>query len=134
MNYYMKVILVFIILMFPAIATSEVREEQECICDKSVDYSEHSLLSIADVHERLVNMSWPESTPILWFAKIANYAVFQIKVTASGEVCAIEFIGGSALVKAALINEVKKWKFRPGKPFFGLIAIRYETSAGFRLL
>jgi hypothetical protein len=124
-------VVVFIALMFPAITTSETMEKQESICEESVYYGEHLYISIAQIHEQLISLSWP--TPPS-FARIVGNAVFQIKVSMSGEVCSIESIGGQSIVLALLAPEIKKWKFSPNKPFWGIVAIRYTSSEGFRLL
>jgi len=131
MNYFMRLMLVFITLMFPAIAAGESVEELESICAEPVYYNEDLYISIAQIHERLVSLSWPKPPS---FASIIGSAVFQIKVSASGEVCSIESIGGQSIVLALLKPEVKKWKFRPDGPFWGIIAIRYTSGRGFRFL
>jgi hypothetical protein len=91
-------------------------------------------VSIVEIHEHLISLSWPKPPSFAKFARIIGNAVFQIKVSTSGEVCAVESIGGQSIVLAMLAPEVKKWKFQPNKPFWGIIAIRYTTNEGFRLL
>jgi len=122
---------VFIALTFSAIAADESTEKQESACDDSVHYGDLSYISIAEIQERIVSLSWPKSPSL---AEIVGTAVFQIKVSTSGEVCSIESIGGQTIVLAMLKPEVKKWKFRPDRPFWGIVAIRYTTSRGFRFL
>ena len=134
MKYFMTLILVFITLMFPAMAAGESAGKQDTICSESISYNEDLYISIAEIHERLLSLSWPAPTSFAKFAKIMGNAVFQIKVSTSGEVCSVESIGGQSIVLAMLEPEIKKWKFRPNKPFWGLIAIRYTTNEGFRFL
>jgi len=131
----MRAMFAFIVLLFPTVATCESTEEQEFICDNPVYYDEDLYISIAQIHERLVSLSWPDIPGIAKLARVSANAVFQIKVSASGEVCSIESIGGNPIFIPSLKLEVKKWKFRPNRPFGGIIAIRYTSSGrGFRLL
>ena len=127
---------VVVVLLFPVIATSEsVEEEELVVCDDSIYYDEHLHISIAEIHERLVSLSWPDILPPLSQARINAYALFQIKVSASGEVCFIESKSGSPLIVHPLTPAIKKWKFRPNKPFWGVIVIRYVSSGnGFYFL
>ena len=135
MNYLTRMAFVFMALTLPAVAISDdSAEERELVCDKSVYYSEELYISISDVHERIVSLSWPDIPPIARLARMSVNAVFQIKVSPSGEVCSIESIGGSPIFIPPLTTEIKKWKFRPNRPFCGIIAIRYVSSRGFRLL
>jgi len=128
-----RLLLVFIVLTFPVIMADESKEELGSVCDESVHYS-NLHISIAEVHERIVSLSWPEELPPLYkHARYNTYAVFQIKVSTSGEVCFIESIGGNPFFLPLLSNEIKKWKFRPNRPFWGVIAIRSE-SGRFHLL
>jgi len=112
------------------ITAGEPTEEQESVCGTS--YGLH--LSIAQVHERLVNLSWPDILPPLSQARMDAYALFQIKVSTSGEVCFIESKFGSPLIVHPLTPEIKKWKFQPNKPFLGVIVIRYVSTEGFQFL
>lgn len=133
MKRFVRLTLVIIALMFSAIATSETTEEQENVCESYYDYD--SFISVAQVNEQLVSRSWPELPMILRQARMIAYAIFQIKVSPSGEVCYIEFIGGnSVILKPLLAPEIKKWKFRSNRPFWGLVVIRYESGRGFQLL
>ena len=133
MRYFVGLLFVFIVLMFPAIAVDESKEELESACDEAVSYS-NLHISIAEVHERIVSMSWPEELPPLYrYARYNAYAVFQIKVSTSGNVCFIESIGGNPFFLSLLANEIEKWKFRQNRPFWGVIAIRSE-SGRFQLL
>jgi len=127
-------IFAFIALLFSAFAADESTENKESICDESVYYSEDLYSSISQIHERLVSLSWPDIPPIARRARMSVNAVFQIKVSTSGEVCSIASIGGSPIFIPPLTDEIKKWKFRPNKPFWGVIVIRYVSSRGFRLL
>lgn len=122
-------------LMIPAMTASGTTAEQESVCDQSVYYDENLYISIAQIHEQLVSLSWPELSPIMRQARMEAQVVFQIKVSPSGIVCSVEFIGGNRLILEPLLTpEIKKWKFRPDRPFWGLIAIRYVSGRGFRLL
>ena len=135
MKHILRFIFVLIALMFPTIVAGEPTEEQESICDKPDHYDEDLYISIAQIHERLVSLSWPYAPPIYWTARVNVYAVFQIKVSTSGEVCAVESIGGNTVIIPPLTSEIKKWKFRPNKPFWGAIVIRYVSSGnGFYFL
>ena len=140
MKYFLWLAFSVFMLAFPIAVNSEsTGKEHELICDEAAYYGEDLHVSIAEIHDRLVSLSWPETPPTVRFAKMRVYAVFQIKVSLSGEVCSVEFIGGNVLIKEALISEIKKWKFRPNMQFLGLIAIRYVTgeyasTEGFRLL
>ena len=136
MNYLVKVaiILIFIAGMIPVILNSESSNVQGHICDEKVYYSEDAYLSVAQMHERLVSLSWPDIPPVARNARISANAVFQIKVTATGEVCSVVPIGGSPIMIPPLELEIKNWKFQPGEKFWGLIAIRYVSSREFRLL
>jgi hypothetical protein len=126
-------IYIFLALLFPVIAADESVKEREANCE-SVSYNENLYIPVAEIHERLKSLSWPELSSFAKFGRIVGNAVFQIKVSTSGEICSIEPIGGQSIVLAMLAPEIKKWKFHPDKPFWGIIAIRYTTNEGFRLL
>jgi len=137
-----RLIFIFIALMFSAIAADKSIEEQEFVCDEG-DYSEDLFISIAEIHERLVSLSWPDIPSIARRARMSATAVFKIKVSTSGEVCSIESMGGSPIFIPPLMLEIKKWKFLPNSPFEGVIAVRYTSkltirntpgNKGFRLL
>ena len=129
MKYLSNIVVVFIVLMFPAIAFSESTEESESVCE------EGSFISMAQLHERLISRSWPDIPPVARLMRMRVNAVFQIKVSESGAVCSVEPIGGSPIMIPPLTDEIKNWKFRPGRPFMGVLAIRYESGGGgFRLL
>ena len=126
-----KLAFALIALMLPVMAADEPAKESAC--NESIGPGE--LISVAEIHKRLVSMSWPELSPFMRQARMSTPAVFQIKVSSSGSTCAVEFIGGNRLILAPLLTpEIKKWKFRPNEPFLGIIAIWYESSWGFRLL
>jgi len=128
----MRLIFVLIALMVPASAVGESTEEKEFTCDAS--YGEHLHISIADIHERLVSLSWPDILPPLSQASMDAYALFQIYVSTAGEICFIESKFGSPLIVHPLTPAIKKWQFRPNKPFWGVIVIRYKSGRGYRLL
>ena len=129
-----RLLLVFIVLTFPVITADESKEELGSVCDESVHYG-NLQISIAEVYERIAYRTWPEVPPIYRFARITGaYAVFQIKVSTSGEVCFIESIGGNPVIVQPLMLEIKKWRFLPLKPFWGVIAVKYSSSEGFQLL
>ena len=134
MKHRIRLTFVLIVLMFPTMAISESAEEQDSnFCDES--YSEHLHISIAQIHERLVSLLWPDISPPLSQARINAYALFQIKVSASGDVCFVESKFGSPLIVHPLTPAIKKWKFSPNKPFWGIIVIRYVSSGnGYYLL
>lgn len=135
MKHFLRI--AFITLVFPVIAISESTVEQarqEAVCDEPVYYGEPFHLSITQIHERLIQMSWPDIPPPLRLASMNAYVLFQIKVSTSGEVCFIESKFGSPLIVHPLTPEIKKWKFSPNKPFWGVIVIRYKSGSGFHLL
>jgi hypothetical protein len=132
MKYLIRLTLVLGALMFPVMVISEPAEERDSTCDAS--FSEYMHLSIAQIHERLVNLSWPDILPPLSQASMNAYALFQIKVSTTGDVCFIESKFGSPLIVHPLTPEIKKWKFSPNKPFWGVIVIRYKSGRGYQLL
>jgi len=88
-------------------------------------------ISITQVHERLVNLSWPKEPA---GARIEGYAVFQISVSTQGNVSCVNPIGGHPLLLSHLSPAIHVWTFRSGMPFLGLVAVRYGSSEGFQLL
>ena len=136
MKCFFRLMFALIALMFPGIGNPEPAGEHEHICDESIYYDELHI-SIAEIHERVVNLQWPDPPP---GARMRAYVVFQIKVSKSGEVCIVEFIGGNLILRSLLTPEIKKWKFLPNMPFMGLVAIRYASdpmfpeSKGFQFL
>lgn len=134
MKRLVKLAFVLIALMFPVIAFSESTEERDSTCEDSVYYFENLHISIPQIHERLVSLSWPDITPFLRLARMNAYALFQIKVSTTGEVCFIESKSGSPLIVHPLTPEIKKWKFQPNRPFWGVIVIRYVSTEGFQFL
>jgi len=128
MKFLVRLALVFIALTVSAMAADQSTEEPKSVCDESVYYGNKLYISIAEVHERVVSLSWPDPPP---GARIEGNAVFQIKVALSGKVCSIESVGGHRLLLAVLTPEIKKWKFRPEMPFVGLVAVRYAGDPRF---
>jgi len=123
----------------PATASLEGGNESDPVCDDPFDYNDAMLISVAQIHERLVSLSWPNLTPLVKSANARGYTVLQIRVSTSGKVCHIEpiFTGNNAIIRIiseSLIPEIKKWEFLPNKPFWGIINIGYEHRIGFRLL
>ena len=127
MKYFVLLMFVLIVLMFPCIVNPESVVTRESICDGVIYYDELHI-SIAEIHERVVSLLWPDPPP---GARMRAYAVFQIKVSKSGEVCSVEFIGGNVILRSLLTPEIMKWKFLPDMPFMGLVAIRYASDPRF---
>jgi len=120
----MKVIvIVFVIVVMAGLPLLAIAD-----CEDSSNRYLH--VSIAQVHERLLSLSWPKQPP---GARIEGYAVFQISVSVEGKVDCVSPIGGHPLLLSHLSPAIKVWSFRSRMPFLGLVAVRY-TSKGFQLL
>jgi len=120
-------------------APTTASSESEPVCDEPFDYNDFTLIPVAQIHERLVSLSWPNLTGFVRSANARGYTVLQIRVSTSGKVCHIEpvYNGNNAIIRIiseSLIPEIKKWEFHPNKPFWGIITIGYEHRIGFRLL
>jgi hypothetical protein len=125
-----RLILAFITFMLPAMSISESTEEQSPVCDASRNYTNLYIPS-PEIYKRMMYQSWPEIPPPYRLARTTGiYNVFQIKVSTSGDVCFIETVGGNPVFVPVLMSEIKKWKFRPDAPFWGIIAIKFATSGG----
>jgi len=130
MKYLIRLMFVLILLLLPIVANSESAEEQQLVCDTSLYYN-NLYITTSEVYKRIVSRSWPEIPPIYRLARVTGiYNVFQIKVSTSGDVCFIETIGGSPVFVPVLMSEMKKWKFLPNAPFWGIIAIKFSTTGG----
>jgi hypothetical protein len=97
-------------------------------CTGSADTLNH--VTVAAVTTRLIKPIWPPPPP---GARVEGYAVFQVRVSAEGKVACISSVGGQTLLLSVLKGSVQSWRFRPGPPFVGLVAIRY-SSMGYQLL
>jgi hypothetical protein len=113
--------LLFVICAIPSFAIAD--------CENSSNHNLH--ISIAQVHERLVSLSWPKPPP---GARIEGYAIFQVGVTTEGKVNCISPIGGHPLLLSHLASAIAGWKFRSQMPFLGIIVVRFSSSEGFVFL
>lgn len=87
-------------------------------------------ITVSQLELRLLAQKWPEPPP---GARLEGFAIFEVQVSAKGEVVCMNRVGGHPLLLSTLESAVWAWRFRPGNEFRGLIPVRY-SSAGFRLL
>lgn len=87
-------------------------------------------ITVSQLEQRLLQPKWPEPPP---GARLEGIAIFEIEVSAKGEVLCMNRLGGHPLLLSILEPVVQTWRFRAGGRVRGLIPVRY-SSAGFQLL
>jgi hypothetical protein len=113
-------------IVWTVVATAQAPQNNCTISTSGVAH-----LTIAELRDRLVAPpSWPAPPP---GARVEGYAVFQVKVSARGQVSCVVPINGHPLLASVLKPKIERWQFRPGRAFVGIIVVRY-SSKGYELL
>jgi hypothetical protein len=97
-----------------------------CTCSKGV----LPPFSVADTAHRLDAHPQPARPP---GARIEGYTVLEVIVAADGRRCCVSAPMGHPLLVLPLATAIRRWCFKPGAPFIGVIVVRYSSS-GYQLL
>jgi protein TonB len=110
-----------IVLLFAIVGTSVVRAEDLLI-----------RISEADARKAAITKENPQYPPMAKQMHVAGQVVIEAEVGTDGEVQKVQPVSGNALLSAAAVGAVKKWKFTPftaeGKPAKALIRMGFNFS------
>jgi periplasmic protein TonB len=89
-------------------------------------------ISEADAKKAAISKANPEYPPMARQMHVAGQVVVEAEVGTDGEVEKVQTVSGNALLSAAAVGAVKKWKFTPftaeGKPAKALIRMGFNFS------
>jgi TonB family protein len=86
----------------------------------------------ADARKAAISKANPEYPPMARQMRVAGPVVIEAEVGTDGGVEKVQPVSGNALLSAAAVGAVKKWKFTPftaeGKPAKALIRMGFNFS------
>jgi len=77
-------------------------------CDINPDFSQ---ISISELKNRIVQMEMPEYPPAARAVRATGESVFEVLISENGNVECVNPVSGHPLLRATLINSIKKWQF-----------------------
>ncbi len=108
-----------------ALTLNRGSEAQDCASNVLAPH-----LTVSETDQRILHRVWP-SPPS--GASMEGYAIIEIKVSSDGALCKLHRIGGHPMILGSVEQVLKRWTFRKGEAFIGLIVVRY-SAAGYELL
>lgn len=111
-----------IIILFLAIAGTPVLRAEDVLIR----------ISEADARKAAISKENPSYPPMAKQMRVAGQVVVEAEVGTDGEVEKVQPVSGNALLSAAAVGAVKKWKFTPftaeGKPAKALVRMGFNFS------
>ncbi len=87
-----------------------------------------SQISTADLNKRIVSSEMPNYPPAARAVRAIGESVFELVISPEGEIECVIPISGHPILRAALMNAMKKWKFEKSQTrFIGRIIIEGKS-------
>jgi hypothetical protein len=105
--------------------TSYTVKSETALCQDTENLTQ---LSTSELNKKIISKSMPEYPPAAKAVRAIGESVFEVVISENGEVECVNPISGHPLLRATLINSIKKWKFENSQDkYMGRIVIEGKS-------